>query len=280
MKNSVSFASATLMLLVSVPALAIDGSATTAANGPVLAASDSGARSGGGFLSGIFGCEASGGKQAVGTIGGAALGGLLGNRIAGRGSRTLGTILGGALGAAAGSAIGCKLQKNDQAKAERAMEQAVVTGKDQSWQSDETGASGKVQVGQAALAGGGLGDLKLASGVEPATGYSKLGGTYVATAAANVRSMPSLDGKIVGKLTAGQLVWVPASVQSAPWYLISDQGVGQGYVSNALLKREATATASNCKMVKQTVDVPGTGATSETYQACKGSDGQWAMTRV
>jgi uncharacterized protein YgiM (DUF1202 family) len=280
MTKSIRCAPATLLLLAAVPASAIDGSSTKAANGQVLAARDAGTRSGGGFLSGIFGCAADGGKQAVGTIGGAALGGLLGNRIAGRGSRTLGTIIGGALGAAAGSAIGCKLQKNDQAKAEQAMEQAVVTGKDQSWQSEDTGASGKVQVGQAALAGAGLGDLKLASGVEPAAGYSKLGGTYVATAAANIRSMPSLDGKLVGKLATGQLVWVPASVQGAPWFLISDQGVGQGYVSNALLKREATATASNCKMVKQTVDVPGSGATSETYQACKGGDGQWAMTRV
>jgi hypothetical protein len=54
------------------------------------------------------------------------VGGVLGNRIAGRGNRTLGTLLGGALGAAGGSALGCKLQKNDQAKAERAMEEALA----------------------------------------------------------------------------------------------------------------------------------------------------------
>ncbi len=280
MTKTINFAAATALLLATAPANAIDGSVSKAAASPVLAAQDTGARTGGGFLSGIFGCASGGNKQVGVAVVGGVLGGFLGNRIAGSGSRALGTIIGGALGAAAGSAIGCKLQKNDQAKAERAMENAVQTGKGQTWQSEDTGASGKVEVGNASLAGAGLGDLKLANGVEPASGYSKLGGSYVATAAANIRSMPSLDGKVVGKLSSGQLVWVPASVQGAPWFLISDQGVGQGYVSNALLKKESTATAANCRMVKQTVDVPGSGSAAETYHACKGSDGQWTMTRV
>jgi surface antigen len=280
-KSMLSAGTTAALLLASVPAGAIDPvQAAKATDTPVAAAQDSGERQGGGFLSGIFGCQADGNKQTIGAVAGGAIGGLLGNRIAGRGSRTLGTIIGGALGAAGGSALGCKLQKNDQAKAERAMEDAVTSGKDQAWKSDETGATGKVEVGQAALTGAGLADLKLASGVDPADGYNKVGGTYISTADANIRSAPNVSGKVLGRLANGQRVWVPASVQGAPWFLISDKNVGQGYVSNALLKREASATASNCKMVKQTVDVPGSGSTSETYQACKGSDGQWAMTRV
>ena len=46
-------------------------------------------------IGGIFGCSAEGDKQTIGAVAGGAIGGLLGNRIAGRGSRTLGTILGG-----------------------------------------------------------------------------------------------------------------------------------------------------------------------------------------
>ncbi len=280
MKTMFGFTATVALLMASAPASAIDGSTTKAAAAPVLQAQDGGGQRGGGFLSGIFGCKADGNKQTIGAVAGGAIGGLLGNRIAGDGNRALGTIIGGVLGAAGGSALGCKLQKNDQVKAERAMEKAVVTGKDQNWQSADSGASGKVVVGNAALSGAGLGDLKLASGVDPASGYTKVGGSFVSTAAANIRSAPGTNANVVGKLATGQRVWVPASVQGAPWYLISDQGVGQGYVSNALLKRETTATASNCKMVKQTVDVPGSESTSETYQACKGSDGQWAMTRV
>ena len=279
--KSISFISVTALMISAAPLRAIDPvKAQTATTAPVLSATDTGEKRSGGFLSGIFGCAADGSKQTIGGIGGAAIGGLLGNRIAGRGSRTLGTIIGGVLGGAAGSTLGCKLQKNDQDKAERAMETAVSSGQNQTWQSDETGASGKVEVGNAALSNAGLSDMKLASGVEPVGGYTKVGGSFLAIGNANIRSTAGLDGKILGKLATGQRVWVPASVQGSPWFLISDQNVGQGYVSNALLKRESTATASNCKMVKQTVDVPGSTPASETYQACKGSDGTWAMTRV
>jgi surface antigen len=264
-------------LLFAAPVNALDPNAPKTSN-TAMAVSDDGGSGRSGFLSGIFGCASDGNKQVgVAAVGGV-LGGFLGNRIAGRGSRTLGTIIGGALGAAAGSAIGCKLQKNDQAKAEKAMEDAVATGKNQSWENPETGASGQVEVSGGT--GSGIGDLRFAKGVEPAGGYSKVGATYVATAAANVRSRPGTDGAVVSKLTTGQRVWVPASVSGAPWFLISDQGEGQGYVSNALLKREATQTASACKMVKQTVDTPDAGSATETYQACKGKDGNWTMTRV
>ena len=49
---------------------------------------------------------------------------------------------------------------------------------------------------------------------------------------------------------------------------------------HALLRREAVQTASACRMVTQTVDAPGSSSASETYQACKGKDGNWVMTRV
>lgn len=269
---------ASTAFFATAPANAIDPNAARAGGTPVMAASDDGQSGRSGFLSGIFGCSADGNKQTGTTVVGGLLGGVIGNRIAGRGSRTLGTIIGGALGAAAGGAIGCKLQKDDQAKAERAMEDAVATGQDQSWENPETGTSGQVDV--ATAAGSGIGDLRFANGVEPASGYSKVGASYTATAAANIRSRPGLDGKIMGRLTPGQRVWVPASVAGSPWLLLSDNGEGQGYVSNALLKREAMQTASACRMVTQTVETPGSGSASETYQACKGKDGNWVMTRV
>ncbi len=268
---------ASTALLATTPANAIDPNAART-NTPVMSAADDGQTERSGFLSGIFGCSADGNKQTGTTVVGGVLGGLIGNRIAGRGSRTLGTLIGGALGAAAGGAIGCKLQKNDQAKAERAMEDAVATGQDQRWENPETGASGTVDVTNSA--GSGIGDLRFANGVEPASGYSKVGATYTATAAANIRSRPGTDGTVLGRLTTGQRVWVPASVAGKPWFLLSDNGEGQGYVSNALLKREAVQTASACRMVTQSVETQSNGSASETYQACKGKDGNWVMTRV
>jgi uncharacterized protein YcfJ len=267
------------LAMATAPALAIDPNvaATSASQDRMAAVADDAPRKSGGL--GIFGCEADGGKQTTGAVIGGVVGGILGNRIAGRGNRTLGTLLGGALGAAGGSALGCKLQKKDRDKAEQAMQDALAKGESQTWESADTGASGAVDV-SAAQAGGTLSGIKFANGVEPWSGYRKVGGAFVSTASANIRSKPGLDGQVVGKIPAGARVWVPAATDGAPWYLISDNGVAQGYVSNALLKRASTETASNCKMVKQTVNVPNAGSESETFQACKDTAGQWVLTRV
>ena len=80
-------------------------------------------------------------------------------------------------------------------------------------------------------------------------------------------------------LPAGQRVWVPAQVKGQPWMLVSENGVAQGYVSAPLLVK-ATTAASDCKLVTQSVSVPGEAEQSETYQACKGTDGAWTMTKV
>lgn len=281
MKTAFASMTALALVIASAPANAIDPKAKpVSASTTATYAQDDGGRKVAG-VGGIFGCSADGSKQEIGAVAGGLLGGFLGNRIAGRGSRTLGTILGGALGAAAGSALGCKLQKNDRDKAEDAVEQAVLTGEDQSWSNPETGASGTVDV-DADLVRAGLGDMKMARGVEPAGGYNSVNAAYVATANVNVRAAPSTSSPILTRLAAGQRVWVPAQVSGQNWYLISDNGVAQGYVSAPLMRRAVAEqiAANNCKMVTQTVNVPGQAAQSEKLQACKGPDGNWSMTRV
>ena len=280
MKNALILAAAVPLLFTGTMASAIDATPVATRTTPTMAATDNGGGRKVAGIGGIFGCSADGNKQTIAAVAGGAIGGILGNRIAGQGSRTLGTLLGGALGAAAGSAVGCKLQKNDQAKAERALEQAVLTGKNQDWQSDESGASGRVEIGQD-IRGVDLANLRLAAGVEPADGYTKVAGAYVSTASANIRSAPGMGSKILGQLATGQRVWVPAAVKGQPWVLVSDQGVAQGYVSAPLLKRATSATTTNgCRLVKQTVSQPGAAEETETLQACKGTNGEWTLTRV
>jgi outer membrane lipoprotein SlyB len=277
-RRSFGLATVTSLALTSVPARAIDPTIAQAAE-RVLAdrtasAFDAGQQAtGSGLLGSIFGCSAGGSSQTIGAIAGGAVGGLIGSKVKG----TLGTLLGGALGAAAGSAIGCKLQQNDRARAERATQAAIATGKSQEWQNTQTGASGKVDV--ASSTGRSLGDLKFADGVEPANGFTKVGGSYTSASAANVRSAPSTSGAVLAKLAPGQRVWVPASVTGQPWLLVSDGGVAQGYVSAPLLKKAVTV-ASSCKIVTQNVNLAGEAPASETYQACKDKTGAWVMTRV
>jgi surface antigen len=277
-RTSFGLTTVAALALVSVPAHAIDPTITQAAEQVLANRSaanvDDGQRStGGGLLGNIFGCSEGGNKQIIGAVAGGAVGGLIGSKIKG----TVGTILGGALGAAAGSALGCKLQKNDRMRAERATQAAIASGKSQEWQNTETGASGKVEV--ASSTGSTLGDLKFADGVEPASGFTKVGGSYTSASAANIRSAPSTTATVLASLTPGQRVWVPASVTGKPWMLVSDGGVAQGYVSTPLLQK-SVAVASSCKIVKQNVSVPGEVAQSETYQACKDKTGAWVMTRV
>lgn len=273
------------LVLTATPALAIDATVAPKAIDAVSQTATDAAPSAprkGGLLGSIFGCESSGNKQTIGAAAGAAIGGLAGNRIAGSGSRTLGTILGGALGAAAGSALGCKLQKNEQAKAERATEEALAKNQNQTWKNDETGASGTVEVSSATATGAAFANTKFAKGVEPAAGFTKIGAAYTATAAANIRSAPATKASSLGKLTTGQSVWVPASVKGQPWMLVAQDGIAKGYVSAPLLKRATTsvASASGCKLVKQTVSTPGSDDQSETLQACKNANGEWVMTQV
>lgn len=280
MKNILICAAAGSLLVTGTVANAISATPAPQSATPAMEARDGGGGRKGAGIGGIFGCSAEGDKQTIGAVAGGAIGGLLGNRIAGRGSRTLGTILGGVLGAAAGSALGCKLQKDDRTKAERALEQAVLTGKDQSWQSGETGVSGRVEVAQDDVAVD-LARLRFAPGVEPAAGYTKIGAAYVSTANANIRSTPGTESVVLGRLAAGQRVWVPAAVTGSPWVLISDQGLGQGYVSAALLKKAVSGTAANgCRLVRQTISQPGAPEETETLQACRSANGEWAMTRA
>lgn len=279
-RTSFGLTTVAALALVSVPAHAIDPTITQAAEQVLANRStanvDDGQRStGGGLLGNIFGCAEGGNKQIIGAVAGGAIGGLIGSKIKG----TVGTILGGALGAAAGSALGCKLQKNDRMRAERATQAAVASNQSQTWRNDETGASGKVEVASANSVA--LGNIKFANGVEPAAGFVKVGDSYTATSAANIRSAPGATGTVLGKLAVGQRVYVPASVKGQPWMLVAEGGVGQGYVSTPLLRRAtATVAASNCKIVKQSVAVPGESEATESYHACKGVDGQWTMTRV
>ena len=176
------------------------------------------------------------------------------------------------------------MQKDDREKAERAVQDAVLTGNDQSWTNPETGASGTVEVADAggSTSGAALADVQFRDGIDPVDRFTSVNAAYVATANVNIRQAPTTAAPIRGRIASGQRVWIPARVANQQWYLVSDGGVAQGYVSAPLMK-PAVATqiaANNCRVVTQTVNVPGQGEASEKMQACKGSDGNWSMTRV
>lgn len=83
-------------------------------------------------------------KQGIGTLGGAAAGGLAGAQIGkGKGQLAM-TALGALVGAFAGSSVGSSLDRADELYADRALQRvgSVRTGQRVAWRNTETGNSG------------------------------------------------------------------------------------------------------------------------------------------
>ncbi|MSO74770.1 MAG: glycine zipper 2TM domain-containing protein [Alphaproteobacteria bacterium] len=96
---------------------------------------------------GLSACQQQGPKQTIGTLGGAALGGLAGSQI-GKGKGQLVAVGAGVLlGAFLGSEIGKSLDKADQAYAAQTSNQALENnpvGQKSSWSNPDSGNSGAI----------------------------------------------------------------------------------------------------------------------------------------
>ncbi len=98
---------------------------------------------------GLSGCEGSnvGTKQAVGTVGGAVLGGFLGSQIGGGSGQLWATGAGAVLGALAGSEIGKSLDRADKAymgQTTQASLEHTRSGETSTWQNPDSGHTGSV----------------------------------------------------------------------------------------------------------------------------------------
>lgn len=83
-------------------------------------------------------------KEAVGTAGGAALGGLLGNQFGGGTGKTIATVAGVLLGGWAGNEIGSSLDRTDRLEMGQAQSRAYAApvGQQIVWNNPQTGNSG------------------------------------------------------------------------------------------------------------------------------------------
>lgn len=235
---------------------------------------------GGNPLSSIFGCDASGGKQAGGAVLGGLLGGLLGNSVSGK-NRGLGTVLGAAGGAALGSYVGCRMQRGDAERAEAAARQSLDGGGRQAWTNPETGASGSVISTPISSGGAGpdLNGLRLAPGVELASGYESAPTSYQAPSTINLRARPSTNAKVVGKLQSGEVVNVIGRAAGSAWVLVARNGIGAGYASEAALRplTSAAPAGPQCRAVEQTIRTSDGQSQVQHYTACRNQSGDWVI---
>lgn len=157
---------------------------------------------------GPFGCSASGNKQEGGAIIGAILGGLLGSKLTDN-EPAVGAVIGAGAGAAAGGAIGCKVQKNDAANRGT----YVSNG------------------------------YRLANYVQPAN-FQRGGGRFIATSTVNLRTAPTTSAAKAGQLRRGETFTAMAYAKRGEWVLVSQNGVGVGYVSSAYVRPTGYSNAS------------------------------------
>lgn len=233
-----------------------------------------------GPLSSIFSCEASGGKQEAGAAIGAVLGGLIGNQVS-KNERGLGTVVGAAVGAAAGSWIGCKMQSTDQARAQAAMRAALDNGQAQTWTNPQTGASGRVDVVSSSYGPPISGStLSFTPGLQVLATYEALPGQYAANATANLRSAPTTEGALVGKLQQNEVFDSLGKVPNQPWILAGRYGQAIGYVYEPLVRPLQSYSVASCRVVDQTINAPGYGSSTERYNACRDASGQWQVSPV
>ena len=96
---------------------------------------------------GLTACQGAGTKETIGTLGGAAAGGLLGAQIGSGSGQLAATAIGVLLGAFVGREIGASLDKADQLHAERTATTALESnpkGQASSWQNPDSGNSGTI----------------------------------------------------------------------------------------------------------------------------------------
>lgn len=196
---------------------------------------------------GVFGCDASGGKQEGGAVIGAIIGGVVGNKIA-KGERGAGTVVGAGIGAAIGSSIGCRMQEEDQRRAEAALDEALATGRPTSWRNPSSGAYGDIRVLPAAD-----------------SGY------WYAPNTVNVRATPSTRGRVVGQIAAGESFG--GLSYSTGWLKVDG-----GYVSRSVVR--AAPRQDGCETVEQTVHTKKYGRQTEHYRACRKPGGAWDVNRI
>ena len=234
------------------------------------------------------------GGEELGTAGGAVVGGLVGSQIGSGTGQLVATGAGAVAGALIGRELGQYLEEQDQEKLAEATANTAATGDSQKWNNPDTGVSGKTEVVKSEEKTEAVSVSVKKDRVEEVPPMELIGQPYTATAGVNVRGGPSTDYKKVGFLSNGNTVNVAGKVEGRSWYMISQNGAGQGFVHSDYLQQaqgtkladkqesgtdggnvtEKTVNAKRqCRTVEQTVTLESGETKNETVEACRGPNG-------
>jgi uncharacterized protein YcfJ len=226
------------------------------------------------------------------------VGGIVGGVIASKvfDDNVVGIAIGVTAGAFIASELSNSLDENQRTHVTRSTVSTVATGKDQTWEDTRSKSRGSVRVVKTE-------ELKQPVSVPvykdkvtelPALDF--IGETYEIVNNANVRGGPDTTFEKTGYFRAGSKVNVVGKVKESPWYFVSENGVGIGFVreelirpssSSIIAKQPEKATSDNiyeaevaetklCRTVEQSVTGADGTTKSEQMTACKGANG-WEM---
>ena len=231
-------------------------------------------------------------STAVGAVAGAILGGKLGGN-----SKALGILIGGIGGALIGKVIGHMLDEHDQQQLTASTYKSLQTSQPQSWHNPNTGVTAKTSIKKTMTEHKNVQVKILKDKVKTLPPMNFIGEEYSANNSLNVRAGPGTDYRVVDKLGTGEHVKVVGQVIGKPWYMISKNGVGSGFVYTSLLTaipvenqpapqsapsvplppsqvESATVSAtSDCKVVTQEVTLNNGKTATEDVTACRGPNG-------
>lgn len=242
----------------------------------------------------LAGCETSGGglkSDSLGTLIGAGTGALVGSQFGGGSGRVVAGAAGAVVGGLIGREIARHLSQSGQQRMVSANQRALETGEKQVWEDPETGARGETEVSSRTTRQEKVPVSVKRDRVDQIPPIDLIGATYVAETSSNVRGGPGTDYRTVGSLSSGQRVQVVGKVQGSDWYLISEDGAANGFVSTRLLTPVPTEqqaptspaggdgdvmlveASQTCNINTTRVTQPNGEVVEDKIRICQGPDG-------
>lgn len=248
----------------------------------------------GGLVFSLAGCETTGGgfqSDSLGALIGAGAGALLGSQVGGGQGRIIAGTAGAVVGGLIGREIARHLSRSGQERMATANQRALDTGQTQVWEDPETGARGETEVSERSTRQQQVPVSVKRDRVDEIPPIDLISATYVASTSSNVRGGPGTDYRSVGSLSSGQRVQVVGKVQGSDWYLISEDGEANGFVSSRLLSpvpaaQQAPVTPASsggdvmlveasqtCNINTTRVTQPNGEVVEDRIRICQGPDG-------
>ena len=210
--------------------------------------------------------------------------------------KKISTAFGLMAGSFIGPHIGQYLDEQDLQRMVLATNQTVASGQGQKWLNPKSKSSGETRVISTITKASPVKIKVLKKRIAEIPSLAIIGQTYRALKKSNVRAGPGLNHEIVDGLSIGEIVNAVGKVSNSNWYLISQDGIGRGFIYAPLLEyapAEATVSSGTsiaqsdiieknvtssliCRTIEQSLLLADGSSYTDTIEACQSTSG-WVV---